>query len=333
MSVRSPLRVGRSAASASAQGSTTVEVRGLTKAYGDATIVDHLSFDAHPGEVLGLLGRNGAGKTTTLDMLCGLLTPSSGTALIGGRDVARDRAARRAVGYVPQENTVFLPLSVRHNVQYAAQLRRVRKQEIARRTDELLERLSLASLADRTAAKLSGGERRRLSLAMGLIDNPGVIVLDEPTAAVDVDTRREILALVRDLRAEGTTIIYSTHYLEEAESLCDRVTIIRDGRLVLRGTVDEIVRGSGARTLTVRADTSSPIAAVLRSLGFQPVQASPGVLILEVADENELSRASAASLTAGAHFDELRIVRGSLERAFLSATSRAPAAPDPAETA
>jgi len=204
----------------------------LVKRYGDFTAVDGISFDVAEGEFFGLLGPNGAGKTTTINAIVGLARITSGAISLFGYDVEREwRAARRTVGIAPQEYNFDRYLNIRDVLIYQAGYYGLSGPDVARRADELLARFDLTSKAKQVYTRLSGGMKRRLTLARALIHRPRLLILDEPTAGVDVELRLELWSLLRELNGGGTTIILTTHYLEEAEELCDRIAIINAGRI------------------------------------------------------------------------------------------------------
>ena len=218
----------------------------LVKRYGDFTAVDGVSFEVREGEFFGLLGRNGAGKTTTINAIVGLANITGGAISLFGHDVVRDwRMARRMVGLAPQEYNFDRYLNVRDVLIYQAGYYGLRGKEVERRADMLLERFDLASKAKQTFIKLSGGMKRRLTLARALIHQPRLVILDEPTAGVDVELRLELWSLLRELNTNGTTIILTTHYLEEAEELCDRIAIIQAGKLIALETTQALI-GDGS---------------------------------------------------------------------------------------
>jgi len=210
----------------------------LVKRYGDFTAVDGISLDVPEGEFFGLLGPNGAGKTTTINSIVGLSKITSGNIELFGLDVTRDwRAARRTVGLSPQEYNFDRYLNIRDLLIYQAGYYGLRGKAVAERADELLERFGLTSKAKQVYTRLSGGMKRRLTIARAMMHEPRLLILDEPTAGVDVELRLELWSFLRQLNKDGTTIILTTHYLEEAEELCQRIGIIEAGRLVaLEGT-------------------------------------------------------------------------------------------------
>jgi ABC-2 type transport system ATP-binding protein len=219
----------------------------LVKRYGDFTAVNDISFDVPEGEFFGLLGPNGAGKTTTINSTVGLSTLTAGSIELFGLDVTRDwRAARRMVGLSPQEYNFDRYLNIRDILIYQAGYYGMRGKAVADRADDLLERFDLTSKAKQVYTRLSGGMKRRLTIARAMMHQPRLLILDEPTAGVDVELRLELWSFLRQLNADGTTIILTTHYLEEAEELCTRIGIIEAGQLVALETTRKLV---GTRSL------------------------------------------------------------------------------------
>ena len=214
----------------------------MIKRYGDFTAVDGISLRVEAGEFFGFLGPNGAGKTTTINAIVGLARKSAGSISILGYDNDTQwRQARRLVGIAPQEFNFDRYLSIRDVLIYAAGYFGLRGPEVAERADMLLERFGLTSKAKGEYTRLSGGQKRRLTLARALIHEPRVLILDEPTAGVDVELRLELWAWLRTLNAEGLTIFLTTHYLEEAEELCKRIAIVRAGRIVAEKPTHELI--------------------------------------------------------------------------------------------
>jgi ABC-2 type transport system ATP-binding protein len=224
-----------------------LEIDGLVKRYGDFTAVDGISLTVDEGEFFGLLGPNGAGKTTTISAIVGLAQISAGSIRLFGHDVEHDwRAARRLVGLAPQEYNFDRYLNIRDVLIYQAGYYGLRGRAVHDRADELLERFELTSKAKDVFTRLSGGMKRRLTIARAMMHEPRLLILDEPTAGVDVELRLELWQFLRDLNRDGTSIILTTHYLEEAEELCRRIGIIEAGRLVALESTKQLV---GERTL------------------------------------------------------------------------------------
>jgi len=296
-----------------------IEVERLTIRYGDVTAVDELSFTAEAGQVTCVLGRNGAGKTSTIEALEGLRRPVTGKLAVTGLDPQRDhRLLVTRIGVMLQDGGMHPAARAGELVHHAAAL-----YEAPRAADELFERLGLVGLERRTVRQLSGGEQRRLAMALALVGRPQVAFLDEPTAGVDPAGRQQIRAMVDELRAEGVTVLLSTHDLDEAERVADRVVIIDRGRLVSSGSLDEL-RSSAAtdEEIRFRATAGLDTAALSERLGGLPVAAVRG-------DEYLVGTAATPALVAGltawlAEHDivltDLRTGRRSLEDIFVRLT-------------
>ncbi len=220
-----------------------IEIEHLTKRYGDVVAVDDVSLRVAAGEFFGFLGRNGAGKTTTINAIVGLARKSSGSIRVFGYDTDREwRHARGFIGLAPQEFNFDRYLSIRDVLIFQAGYYGLRGKAVAERADALLERFGLTSRARVEYTKISGGQKRRLTLARALIHEPRMLILDEPTAGVDVEQRLELWEFLRCLNAEGLTVFLTTHYLEEAEQLCRRIAIIRDGKIITEQPTRHLVR-------------------------------------------------------------------------------------------
>ncbi len=223
-----------------------IHVETLSKSYGPLRAVDESSFEVRKGELFGLLGPNGAGKTTTIAMICGLLKPDAGTVILNGLDIQESPIqVRQQMGVVPQEVAVYEELSCRENLRFWGNLYGLTGADLQKATDEILERVGLADRAKDKVKKFSGGMKRRLNMAIGLIHKPSIVLLDEPTVGIDPQARINILDVVREIAAAGTTVLYTTHYLEEAEDLCDRVAIMDHGKILALGTVPELAKIAG----------------------------------------------------------------------------------------
>jgi ABC-2 type transport system ATP-binding protein len=223
--------------------SSAISIRGFTKRFGGLVAVDHVDLDIPPGEFFGLLGPNGAGKTTLIRMLVGLSTPTAGSASIYGRDVVRDSIeSRRLIGVAPQEYNFDENLKTKEILTYHAGYYGMHKEAREERADEILDFLGIKDKADQYCDKLSGGMKRRLLIGRALMQKPKVLFLDEPTTGVDVQLRRSLWKMLKKLNAGGTTIVLTTHYIEEAESLCDRVAIMDHGRFIALGSPDALKR-------------------------------------------------------------------------------------------
>jgi ABC-2 type transport system ATP-binding protein len=249
-----------------------LQVTNLTKNFGSKTAVDDLSFKIERGEVFGLLGPNGAGKTTTVNMCVGLLAPDRGSVEVDGLGSSREVAVRSRIGVAPQALSLYDELTGRENLNFYATMHGLRGQALKDRVEWALEFSGLAERAKDRVDTYSGGMKRRLNLVVALVHDPPLLLLDEPTVGVDPQSRNAIFDRIETLRKEGRTIVYTTHYMEEAERLCDRVGIIDNGHLLALDTVpDLIAQHGGASTVVaeqnrkeVRIDTPDPLGELLK---------------------------------------------------------------------
>ena len=225
-----------------------LKVEELSKNYGDFVAVDKISFESGQGTVFGLLGPNGAGKSTTINCVSGLLQPTSGHASVAGHDVVSDgKAARQNLGVVPQEIALYEDLPAVENLRYWGKAYGLRAAELESRVNDVLEYIGLSDRAKDLPKEFSGGMKRRLNFGCGIVHRPPVILLDEPTVGVDPQSRARLFDMVEAERDAGACILYTTHYMEEAERLCDSLAIIDHGKLIAQGTVDELRAKLGAR--------------------------------------------------------------------------------------
>lgn len=233
------------------EATVAIRARGLTRRFGDFTAVDHLDLEVRRAEVYGFLGPNGCGKSTTIRMLCGLLAPSEGEVeVLGFRLPGEAEEIKRRLGYMTQKFSLYDDLNVRENLEFLAALHGLRRSEARHRIEELFGQYNLAELAGRLAGSLSGGQRQRLALAGAVLHKPELLLLDEPTSAVDPQSRRDFWDALFDLAAAGTTLLVSTHYMDEAER-CHRLAILNHGRIVADGPPAELMRQLPGRTLAV----------------------------------------------------------------------------------
>ena len=302
-----------------------IQVERLSKRYGDLKAVDTVSFEVRPGEIYGLLGPNGAGKTTTLSMVAGLLKPDEGRVTIDGIDLARDPLAVKAkLGVVPQEVALYEELSARENLRFWGGLYGQRGARLTRAVDESLERVGLAPRANDRVRTFSGGMKRRLNLSLGLIHAPRAVLLDEPTVGIDPQARAAILDLVRSLTAGGTAVLYTTHYLDEAETLCQRIGILDHGKLLAEGTLDELKRLHGeGELITVNGafDEAAARSWVAGDPMIDVVGAEAGTLVL-AAKDGATTRILAKLLESGHPIEGVSIRPPSLNGLFLKLTGR-----------
>jgi len=248
-----------------------IDVNRLCKSYDSHKAVENLSFQVHAGEIFGLLGPNGAGKSTTLRTLITLLPPSSGTALVLGYDTVRDAdRVRRLIGYVPQERAIDRFLTGREHLELLGALYHLPKDAAARRIAELLKLVELEAHADRPAKTYSGGMKRKLDIACGLLPDPKILFLDEPTLGLDVQSRLRIWDYVRMLKTRGLTVVMTTNYLDEADQLCDRLAIIDQGRIKALGSPVELKIALGGDIVSLTIKETGRIGALASAVKGQP---------------------------------------------------------------
>jgi ABC-2 type transport system ATP-binding protein len=310
-----------------------VETHGLTKRYGDVLAVDALDLRVEAGTVVALLGPNGAGKTTTVRMIATLAAPTSGTASVAGHDVVKDAdAVRRQIALTGQFAALDKHLTGRENITLIAQLRGHDRAVARRIAGELLERFDAVEFGDRIIDKVSGGQRRRIDLAASLVHQPSVLVLDEPTTGLDPRSRQVVWATVRELVAEGVTLLLTTQYLEEADALADHVVLIDHGREVAAGSPAQLKARIGAQRVDVVAVDAAGFEALRYDLSARfEVEADPARRTLSIPAPDEvatLSRVAEAVAAGGIAIDELALRRPSLDDVFLAFTG-APAGDTP----
>jgi ABC-2 type transport system ATP-binding protein len=291
-----------------------VQVERLRCVYGSVVAVDGLSFTARPGEIFGLLGPNGAGKTTCISCLSGLLKPSGGRVSVTG-----------ALGVVPQEIALYDELSAHENLCYWGGAHRMRGRALRDRVQEVLEATGLADRAGEPVARFSGGMKRRLNFACGIVHRPQVLLLDEPTVGVDPQSRVRLLELIRDMARQGAAVLYTTHYMEEAESLCDRVVIVDHGRILAEGTLGELRALLGERDLVRFSGVFEPAAIrrIFAGDGIDIVQAEESVVTLAMTGASRRLPAIIAELSgAGAEIRTTTLSQPSLESLFIKLTGK-----------
>jgi ABC-2 type transport system ATP-binding protein len=304
-----------------------IEVDHLKKSYGDLTAVEDISFRAGPGEIFGLLGPNGAGKTTTISCISGLIEPSGGHVRILGHDVVRDGpAARRVLGVVPQEISLYEDLSAIENLNYWGGVQGMRNPLLRQRMQEVLALTGLADRAREPVKQFSGGMRRRLNFACGIIHQPKVLLLDEPTVGVDPQSRINLLELVRAQAKAGTCVLYTTHYMEEAESMCQRLAIVDHGKVIAAGTLAELRSMLAEHDLLRLSGVFQP-AAVKTALApyadIEILQSDENLLILSLPDASRRLPAIFSALAAGgAEVRGTNLTQPSLESLFIKLTGK-----------
>ncbi|BEV72825.1 MULTISPECIES: ABC transporter ATP-binding protein [unclassified Paludibacterium] len=290
---------------------SAITIQSVSKHFGALTALDQVSFTVEPGEFFALLGPNGAGKTTLISALAGLTRPDSGSIHVMGHDVQRDfRQARQSLGVVPQE-LVFDPfLSVRETLQFQSGYFGLTRNDAW--IDELLFKLGLADKANANMRALSGGMKRRVMVAQALVHRPPVIVLDEPTAGVDVELRQSLWVFVRELNQAGHTIVLTTHYLEEAQELCSRIAMLKKGKLIALEDKSRLLAHSARREVALKL--SAPLPAAL-----QPLQrpSDDDRIVLQLSDIAKLESVMACLREAGVEIRELSVIETDLEDVFV----------------
>jgi ABC-2 type transport system ATP-binding protein len=225
-------------------------IENLTEKFEDVTAIDGLSLEIEKGELFGLLGPNGAGKTTTIKVLCGLLKPTSGSVQVAGHDIRKEiDKVKEIIGVCPQDTATYAFLSGRENVELFGNLHTMPKGKLKKNTEELLEKMSLKEDANRRLGKYSGGMKRRINLIIALVHDPEIAFLDEPTVAMDPQSRHAVWDFIKELETKGKTIILTTHYMEEAQELCDRIGIMDHGKLIALGTPKQLMDKFQAKNL------------------------------------------------------------------------------------
>jgi ABC-2 type transport system ATP-binding protein len=299
-----------------------IEVRDLKKTFTVGLFVRKrveavkgVSFDVRRGEIFGFLGPNGAGKTTTIKMLTGLIAPSGGEAFLFGEKVPSARA-RQKIGFLPENPYIYPYLSPREFVELCGRLSGLGGKALRARSTEVMAKVGILYAADRQARRLSKGMLQRTGLAAALVSDPEMLVLDEPMSGLDPVGRKEVRDLIFDERAHGRTIFFSTHILGDVEAMCDRVAILREGKVVVRGAIRQLLRGDVLRTDIVLAGVAEPLRTALAGLGAT-LHERPGVLVAAVEGEDKVSAVLRAALEGGATVVEVTPRRETLEDLFL----------------
>ena len=304
-----------------------IEVHDLRKSYDDLVAVDGVSFVARPGQIFGFLGPNGAGKSTTINCISGLLKPTGGRVSVLGHDVVTDaKAARANIGIVPQELALYEDLSATENLSYWGAAYGMHGEELKRRVTDVLELTGLLDRAKEAVKRYSGGMKRRLNFGCGIVHRPKVLLLDEPTAGVDPQSRVRLLDLVREEVAAGTCVLYTTHYMEEAQDLCNEIAIIDHGKILALGTLDELRGMMGERDILRLSGTFDP-EAVRRAIDglddadLMSVEPDALLLVIEGASR-KLPVVFRALAEVGAEVQETTLTQPTLETLFIKLTGR-----------
>ncbi len=305
-----------------------IEVKNLHKAFSDLKAVDGVSFEVAQGEIFSLLGPNGAGKTTTISMLSCLLRPDGGDALVMGHSIKSNQMGVKSVlGVVPQEIALYNDLSARENLTFWGKMYGLRGAALKKRVDEVLEVIGLTDRARDRVGKYSGGMKRRVNIGVALLHKPKIIYMDEPTVGIDPQSRRNILDSVVALKDQGMTVLYTTHYMEEAQELSEHIAIMDTGKIIAYGTHDELVKIVGQMdriTLAVSTE-GGPVAEAWKAVaGVKQVRSEDGTVIVLADDSNQVLPSLFETASAqGARITSVDIQEPNLEAVFLHLTGKA----------
>jgi len=308
--------------------SVSARCSGLRKTYGDRLAVDDVAFSVNAGESYGLLGPNGAGKTTTISMLCGLLQPDAGSVEVGGEIMRTGRCvAKQHLGLVPQDIALYPDLTARENLRFFGRLQGLNRTDLRTRVDEVLEIVALEDRAGDRVESFSGGMKRRCNIAAALLHHPQLLVLDEPTVGVDPQSRASILDGIAALQDHGMAVLYTTHYMEEAQRLCDRIGIIDEGRLVAEGTQSELLAAIGQHPvvrLSIDGDPNSLVLALDDEDQVIRCSTGSGRLDVSVIDPaRALAPIIERAERAAVRINGVEVVEADLESVFLHLTGKA----------
>jgi ABC-2 type transport system ATP-binding protein len=305
-----------------------LECEGLVKAFDDLVAVDDVGFHIAAGETYGLLGPNGAGKTTSISMIAGILESDGGKVTVAGHEITtRSIEGKAEIGYVPQDIAIYPDLTARENLRFFGKLYSIPKEDLEPRIDEVLSVIGLSDRADDRTDEYSGGMKRRLNIGIGLLHEPRLLILDEPTVGVDPQSRNAILESVERLGQSGTAVLYTTHYMEEAERLCDRVAIIDGGKIRAEGTRRQLVELVGQRD-TVNLGVIGSAHRVVEALGdvseIESITAAKGSIeILVEGASGLLPRILDIAQQEGVAISGVEVVEPNLESVFLHLTGKA----------
>jgi ABC-2 type transport system ATP-binding protein len=299
-----------------------LEVSGLYKKYGKKQALADVSFSLEAGSCFGLLGPNGAGKSTTMKILTGIVKPDGGSARLQGQQmIGNSDAVAKLIGYVPQEITLYEKLSAYDNLRFFGAAYGVRGSELERRICELLEATGLAERAKDVVGTYSGGMKRRINIAAAMLHRPKLLILDEPTVGIDPQSRNHIFQMIRKLIQQGMTVIYSTHYMEEVEALCDRIAIIDQGAVKAHGSLGELLEKHGRKAIYVEANGLNDPSA---GLEVEAVRKQGSGWILETERVSDLmQQLLARAVSMKWDVKQLEVIRPSLESVFLNVTGTA----------
>ncbi|HSL42421.1 MAG TPA: ATP-binding cassette domain-containing protein [Anaerolineales bacterium] len=305
-----------------------IQVQNLEKCFGEFAAVRGVNFEVQQGEIFSLLGPNGAGKSTTISMLSCLLQPSGGNAYVMGYSIVRDpNKVKGMIGIVPQDIALYGDLSARENLSFWGRMYGLRGDPLDKRVDEVLEIIGLADRQKDRVDKFSGGMKRRVNIGAALLHKPAVIIMDEPTVGIDPQSRRHILDNIKELNSQGMTVLYTTHYMEEAQELSDHIAIMDQGKVIACGTHSELVRMVGELDridLTLNAESAGVLADWQATAGVHRVFAEDGHLTVLAEDSNQiLPRLFESATRANVRITSVEIQEPNLEAVFLHLTGKA----------
>jgi len=304
-----------------------LETKDLVKKFGDLVAVDNISFRINQGEIFGLLGPNGAGKTTTISMISCLLEPTSGDVLVDGNSVIKNPdKVKKALGIVPQEIALYPTLTAAENLKFWGRMYGITGQLLKERISEVLEIVGLAERAKDRIETYSGGMKRRINIAAGMLHRPKILLMDEPTVGIDPQSRNHILETVQKLNRDGMTIVYTSHYMEEVEAICERVGIIDHGKIMAIGTIDELKKLVGSEE-AINIQVENVNEETIEHLGaielVDRVNRSDGqIQVLSKDSEQILAKVISILNQAGAHVTTVEVMEPNLESVFLHLTGK-----------
>ena len=298
----------------------------LSKSYESLKAVDDISLEIGEGEIFGFLGPNGAGKTTTLSMIAGLLKPDNGKITIDGMDLEKDiRRIRKIMGIVPQDMAFYEELTAKENLAFWGKLNGLGGRDLQNRIESYLEKTGLKGRENEALKKYSGGMKRRINLIIGLLHHPRLLLLDEPTAGIDVQTKLNIFETIREAAAGGTTVIYTTHNLKEAEDLCDRIAIMDNGKILALGTLQELIKLVGEKDIVLIGGAFGAEEARSVMTGFKEAEVlslSEGKVVLSLEASKIIPLLLEKFFKEGLQIDDITIKQPHLESVFLKLTGR-----------
>ena len=304
-----------------------LQIQNLSKSYGEAPALDRFSLDMERGEVLGLLGPNGAGKTTLISILSGTLPGFSGSVTFQGKNLFSDRSLKNRLGIVPQDMAFYEELSAMDNLLFWGGLYDISRSELKRRAEELLKSVELSDRAKEPVKRFSGGMKRRLNVAIGLLHSPDLLLLDEPTVGIDVQAKVSILEIIKSVGREGTAVIFTTHQLAEVEETCSRIAIMDHGRILAQGTLDELIKTIGEKVI-VRVEGEFSLSSFSEAIGsladdgVELISAADDIVSLGVDDTDRIPKVMERLFSNNVQISDLKIHSPNLETVFLRFTGK-----------